>query len=117
MKIYAIDNGKVSAHIKDPNFNQYLPVIPSEVSSVNFTWKSGPKKYDYNFDRLQSLDESILKPPTLSIKIKGRIPQEPKGLFIQLHIFDRLIIIIMKRSVSLLLLMFWVVILWNSKPK
>lgn len=83
MKIYAIDNGKVSAHIKDPNFNHYLPVIPSEVSSVNFTWKSGSKKYYYNFDRLQSLDESILKPPTLSIKIKGRIPQEPKGL---LHI-------------------------------
>lgn len=82
MKIYAIDNGKVSAHIKDPNFNLYLPVIPSEVSSVNFTWKSGSKKYYYNFDRLQSLDESILKPPTLSIKIKGRIPQEPKGLFV-----------------------------------
>ncbi len=81
MKIYAIDNGKVSAHIKDPNFNLYLPVIPSEVSLVNFTWKSGSKKYYYNFDRLQSLDESILKPPTLSIKIKGRIPQEPKGLF------------------------------------
>lgn len=80
LKIYAIDNGKVSAHIKDPNFNHYLPVIPSEVSSVNFTWKSGSKKYYYNFDRLQSLDESILKPPTLSIKIKGRIPQEPKGL-------------------------------------
>ncbi|KAJ6639830.1 Protein shifted, partial [Pseudolycoriella hygida] len=84
IKIYAIDNGKVSAHIKDPNFNHYLPVIPSEVSSVNFTWKSGSKKYYYNFDRLQSLDESILKPPTLSIKIKGRIPQEPKEFSVSL---------------------------------
>ncbi|XP_037029473.1 protein shifted isoform X1 [Bradysia coprophila] len=84
LKIYAIDNGKVSAHIKDPNFNHYLPVIPSEVSSVNFTWKSGSKKYYYNFDRLQSLDESILKPPTLSIKIKGRIPQEPKEFSVSL---------------------------------
>lgn len=79
MKIYAIDNGKVSLHIKDPNFNQYLPVIPSEVSSVNFTWRSGAKKYYYHFDRLQSLDESILKPPTISIKTQGKIPQEAKG--------------------------------------
>lgn len=79
MKIFAIDNGKVSPHIKDPNFPIYLPTIPSEVSYVNFTWKSGAKKYDYHFDRLQSLDENILKPPIISIKIKGRVPRNPKG--------------------------------------
>lgn len=79
MKIYAIDNGKVSMHIKNPNFNHYLPIIPSEVSVVNFTWRSGTKKYYYHFDRLQSLDESILKPPTISIKPKGKVPQEAKG--------------------------------------
>lgn len=78
MKIYAIDNGRVSAHIKDPNFNQYLPVIPSEVGHVNFTWTAGNKKYYYNFDRLQSWDENILKAPTISIKTKGKIPREPK---------------------------------------
>lgn len=79
MKIFAIDNGRVSPHIKDPNFNQYLPIIPSEVGCVNFTWKSGTKKYYYNFDRLQSIDENILKPPTISIKPKGRVPRDPKG--------------------------------------
>lgn len=79
MKIYAIDNGKVSPHLKSPNFNHNLPVIPSEVSSVNFTWRSGTKKYHYHFDRLQSYDENILKPPTVSIKIKGKVPQEAKG--------------------------------------
>uniref|UniRef100_A0A182QJ57 Wnt inhibitory factor 1 n=1 Tax=Anopheles farauti TaxID=69004 RepID=A0A182QJ57_9DIPT len=78
MKIYAIDNGRVSPHIRDPNFSQYLPVIPSEVSCVNFTWKAGSKKYYYNFDRLMSVDENILKPPTISIKTTGRVPKNAK---------------------------------------
>ena len=79
MKIYAIDNGRVSHHIKDPDFNKFIPTILSEVSCVNFTWRSGTKKYYYHFDRLQSLDENILKSPTISIKLKGKVPQQPKG--------------------------------------
>lgn len=79
VQIFAIDNGRVSAHLKDPNINQYLPTIPSELSYVNFTWASGPKKYHYHFDRLQSLDESILKPPTISIKPMGIVPKTPQG--------------------------------------
>lgn len=78
MKVFAIDNGRVSPHIKDPNFNQYFPIIPSEVNFVNFTWTAGTKKYYYHFDRLQSWDENILKSPTISIKARGRIPKEPK---------------------------------------
>lgn len=70
----------MSPHIKDPNFNKYLPVIPSEVSAVNFTWMSGKKKYHYHFDRLQSLDENILQPPTISIKSRGKVPQQAKGI-------------------------------------
>lgn len=81
MKIYAIDNGRVSPHIRDPMFSQYLPIIPSEVSCVNFTWKSGSKKYHYNFDRLVSEDETILKPPTISIKTSGRVPKNAKGKY------------------------------------
>lgn len=81
MKIFAIDNGRVSMHLKSPNFNNNLPIIPSEVSCVNFTWRSGTKRYYYHFDRLQSLDENILKPPTVSIKIKGKVPQDAKGLW------------------------------------
>ena len=46
--------------------------------AVNFTWTAGHKKYKYNFDLLQSNDENILKAPTISIKTKGKIPQQPK---------------------------------------
>lgn len=81
-KVYAISNGKVYIDLRDPDFNLYLPTIPSEVNHVNFTWKSGPKKYYYHFDRLQSLDETILKAPTVSIKTKGKIPREEKDFSI-----------------------------------
>ena len=47
---------------------------------VNFTWKSGEnKKYFYHFDRLQSFNEDILPPPTVSVKTRGRVPRKPKG--------------------------------------
>lgn len=78
MEIYAIVNGNVLPYILDPNFEHYLPVIPSEVSYVNFTWKAGNKKYNYHFDQLQSYDESILEAPEISIKTKGRVPKRPK---------------------------------------
>ena len=83
-EIYAIVNGNVLPYILDPNFEKYLPVIPSEVSYVNFTWKSGTKKYNYNFDHLQSFDESILEAPVISIKTKGRVPKKPKEFSILL---------------------------------
>lgn len=79
IRIYAIENGIVSAQIRDPMFSEYLPIIPSEVNSVNLTWRSGKRKYHYNFDRLESLDENLLSPPKISIKSKGKVPQEQKG--------------------------------------
>ena len=51
-----------------------------QVGYVNFTWKSGVKKYYYNFDRLQSFDEKILEAPLISIKTRGRVPRRPKGV-------------------------------------
>ncbi|XP_073999204.1 protein shifted-like isoform X1 [Rhodnius prolixus] len=84
MEIYAIVDGKVLPYILDPNFEEHLPVIPSEVNYVNFTWKSGLKKYYYNFDRLQSFDEAILDPPVITIKTKGRIPRRPKVFSVHL---------------------------------
>ncbi|XP_030380872.1 protein shifted isoform X2 [Scaptodrosophila lebanonensis] len=80
-RIYAIHNSQVSDDLRDTTFYNYL-VIPSEVNYVNFTWKSGRRKYFYDFDRLQTLDDSILKAPTLSINKKGRIPQEQKNFSI-----------------------------------
>lgn len=78
MQIYAIVNGNVLPYVLDPNLNKYLPIIPAEVGYVNFTWKAGMKLYRYSFENLQSFDETILKPPVISIKTKGRIPKKPK---------------------------------------
>ncbi|KAG7203225.1 hypothetical protein KM043_010328 [Ampulex compressa] len=78
MEIFAITEGKVLSYLLDPEFENKLPIIPSEVSYVNFTWKSGVKKYYYNFYQLKSFDESILKTPSITIKTHGRVPKRPK---------------------------------------
>ncbi|XP_068152714.1 protein shifted isoform X3 [Drosophila tropicalis] len=80
-RIYAIHNSRVTHDLRDTSIYNYL-VIPSEVNYVNFTWKSGRRKYFYDFDRLQTMDDSILKAPTLSIRKSGRIPQEQKNFSI-----------------------------------
>ncbi|XP_019895376.1 protein shifted isoform X2 [Musca domestica] len=77
-RVYAIHNGHVMNDIRDGRIYEYL-IIPPEVNHVNFTWKSGQTKYFYHFDLLESMDESILKAPTVSIKTKGRIPKEEKN--------------------------------------
>ncbi|XP_073820317.1 WNT inhibitory factor 1 isoform X2 [Musca autumnalis] len=77
-RVYAIHNGHVMNDIRDGRIYEYL-IIPPEVNHVNFTWKSGSGKYFYHFDLLESMDESILKAPTVSIKLKGRIPKEEKN--------------------------------------
>jgi len=84
MEIYAIAEGRVLAYLLDPEFENKLPIIPSEVSHVNFTWKSGVKKYYYNFFRLKSYDESILKTPSITIKKQGRVPKRPKGKYVNI---------------------------------
>ncbi|XP_028982459.1 protein shifted isoform X1 [Diachasma alloeum] len=84
MEIYAISEGRVLSYLLDPEFEIKLPIIPSEVSYVNLTWKSGVKRYTYNFYQLQSLDESILKTPSITIKSKGRVPRKPKEFSINL---------------------------------
>uniref|UniRef100_A0A0K8TC46 Wnt inhibitory factor 1 n=2 Tax=Lygus hesperus TaxID=30085 RepID=A0A0K8TC46_LYGHE len=84
MNIYAIMDGNVLPYIRDPNFERHLPVIPSEINSVNFTWKSGARTYNYHFDRLESFDEGILLPPAITIDSKGKIPKKPKMFSVQL---------------------------------
>ncbi|XP_043509679.1 protein shifted isoform X3 [Frieseomelitta varia] len=78
MEIFAITEGRVLPYLLDPEFESKLPIIPSEVTYVNFTWKSGVKKYYYNFYRLKSFDETILKTPYITIKTQGRVPKRPK---------------------------------------
>lgn len=78
LRIFAIENGRVSHFLRDPAFDSYLPMIPPEVSYVNFTWTAGNKKYRYHFDQMTSLNEEILQKPIISIKHRGKIPQEPK---------------------------------------
>lgn len=60
------------------NLTINLDVRP-QVGYVNFTWKSGEKKYYYHFDRLQSFNEEVLQPPLISVEIRGRIPRKPRG--------------------------------------
>ena len=78
MEIYVIYNGVVSPILLDPNFEEHLQVVPAEVNYVNFTWKAGNRKYFYNFNRLKSFNEVILRPPLISIKTDGKIPKRPK---------------------------------------
>lgn len=77
MKIFAISDGTVLSYIQDAQLQSYLPVVPSEVISVNFTWKSGEiRQYFYSFDELSSNDTSILLNPKLTIARQGIIPRE-----------------------------------------
>lgn len=80
MEIYAIDEGRVVPYLLDPDFESKLPIIPNEVTYVNFTWKSGVKKYFYNFFLLKSFNESVLKTPSITIKKQGRVPKRQKGI-------------------------------------
>ncbi|XP_020715440.1 protein shifted [Ceratitis capitata] len=80
-RIYAIENGQVVNDLREINIYKFL-IIPAEVNYVNFTWKSGSRKYFYHFDRLHSLDHHILRDPKLSIDEKGRIPAEEKDFSI-----------------------------------
>lgn len=85
MKIFAIADGHVLPIILDPNFESYLPIIPSEVVSVNFTWQSGENKiYSYDFDQLISFNTQILFDPIISINRQGRVPRKPS--IFQVHI-------------------------------
>lgn len=78
IRIYAIENGRVNPLLRDPAFDTLMPIIPDEIRYMNFTWTSANKKYRYHFDQMVSLDENVLLPPVISIKPKGKIPQEPK---------------------------------------
>lgn len=81
IRIFAIENGRVNPLLKDPAFDSLMPIIPPEISYMNFTWTAARKKYRYHFDQMMSLDEKILLSPVISIKPKGKIPQEPKRKF------------------------------------
>ncbi|KAL5275630.1 WIF1 family protein [Megaselia abdita] len=78
LRIYGIHNGTVMDELK-PNFNNFLPIIPTEVNTVNFTWRSGKTRYNYTFDRLESSDDTIIDRPYVSINTSGRIPKREKS--------------------------------------
>lgn len=77
MSIYVIMDGVVLHQLLDPNFEKNLPVIPSEVTSVNFTWKAGENRnYTYEFYELQSYNKDILNSPIISISANGLVPRK-----------------------------------------
>lgn len=100
LRIFAIENGRVSHFLRDPAFDSYLPMIPPEVSYVNFTWTAGQKKYRYHFDQMTSLNEEILQPPIISIKPKGKIPHEPKRNKLKIVWIIILLLFFFQNSVS-----------------
>lgn len=78
MSIYVIMDGVVLHQLLDPNFEKNLPVIPSEVTSVNFTWKAGENRnYTYEFYELRSHNKDILNSPIISISPSGPVPRKP----------------------------------------
>lgn len=78
MNIYVIMDGVVLHQLLDPNFEKNLPVIPSEVTAVNFTWKAGENRnYTYMFYELQSYNKDILNSPIISISPSGHVPRKP----------------------------------------
>ena len=85
LMIHIIADGMVMPYIVDPNLEKHLPVIPSEVGYVNFTWNSGDKKpYIYNFDQLISYNTAILNHPSITIPTEGRVPKESKVFAVKL---------------------------------
>ncbi|KAG1663091.1 Wnt inhibitory factor 1 [Nymphon striatum] len=79
MDISIISNGIALPYIEDPNLEQYLPTIPSQITSFNFTWTSAGRLYYYDFDRLRSLNQEVLKNPVISIERKGKVPSKTRG--------------------------------------
>lgn len=77
VRIYGIYNGSVVNELK-PAHNNFIPILPTEVDTVNFTWRSGRTRYNYTFDHLKSSDETIIDPPHVSINTSGRIPKREK---------------------------------------
>ena len=79
LMIHVVANGVVMPYLLDRNLETHLPVIPPEVTEVRFRWRTGHRKYNYNFYRLESHDQDLLYNPTIDIPLKGRIPKKPGG--------------------------------------
>ena len=77
--IHVVANGVVMPYLLDRNLETHLPVIPPEVTEVRFRWRTGHRKYNYNFYRLESHDQDLLYNPTIDIPLKGRIPKKTGG--------------------------------------
>ncbi|XP_054722249.1 protein shifted-like [Uloborus diversus] len=84
MDIFVIMDAAVLPYILDPNFEKYLPVIPSEVNEFKFTWRSPEQEYFYEFFKLKSLQDNILSDPILSIDKKGKVPRKNKSFSVTL---------------------------------
>lgn len=85
MEIPVIIDGVVMSFVREPNFEKTLPVIPYEVSSVNFTWSTGCcRSYSYDFYLLESSNTSVLANPSVTIPREGQVPRNPSIFSIRL---------------------------------
>lgn len=85
MSIPVIVDSVVLPYILDPNFEKYLPIIPPQLNSFNFTWKGGGSgSFYYLFDELTSYNKSILADPLIDIDTKGSVPKKATVFSVQL---------------------------------
>ena len=88
MSIPVIVDSIVLPYILDPNFEKYLPIIPPQLNSFNFTWKGGvsgsSSTFYYLFDELRSYNKSILGDPVISIDSKGSVPKKASVFSVKL---------------------------------
>ncbi|XP_054711110.1 protein shifted-like [Uloborus diversus] len=85
MDIFVITDAAVLPYILDPNFEKYLPVIPSEVNEFKFTWRSPDHEYHYEFFKLKSLHPELMRDPVLSIEPRGRVPRRNRSFSVTLR--------------------------------
>lgn len=85
MSIPVIVDSVVLPYILDPNFEKYLPIIPPQLNSFNFTWRGGGTgSFYYLFDELSSYNKSILADPMISIESRGSVPKQSNVFSIKL---------------------------------
>lgn len=76
MDIYVIKEGRVLPYILDPEFSERLPVIPPEITKFEFKWRGAhPKRYRYEFDRLESSNLDVMGSPSASLPLSGKLPR------------------------------------------
>ncbi|XP_045165919.2 wnt inhibitory factor 1-like isoform X2 [Mercenaria mercenaria] len=78
LHLYIIHEGTLKYYMNNVDIIGNLPILESDIDTVNLTWEAGDEQYTYWFDNLKSKNKTILYNPLLSIPASGIIPKGPK---------------------------------------